>query len=81
MGEGKGDEEEDGESEDENEDDRGAELLPNGQEQNGENSAASTSDLRTGKHSAVLCVISRLDWTMETCAENLPCHQRIPVSN
>ena len=30
----------------------------------------------TGVKSTVI-----LDWALETCAENFPCHQRMPVSN
>ena len=26
-------------------------------------------------------LLSRLGWALETCAENFPCHQRMPVSN
>ena len=26
-------------------------------------------------------LLSRLGWALQTCAENFPCHQRMPVSN
>jgi hypothetical protein len=28
-----------------------------------------------------MLLLSRLGWALETCAENFPCHQRMPVSN
>ncbi len=34
-----------------------------------------------GGDEEVEVILSRLDWALETCAENFPCHQRMTVSN
>ena len=34
-----------------------------------------------GGDEEVEVILSRLGWALETCAENFPCHQRMPASN
>ena len=34
-----------------------------------------------GGDEEVEVILSRLDWSLETCVENFPCHHRMTVSN
>ena len=34
-----------------------------------------------GSDEEVEVILSRLGWALETCAENFPCHQHMPVTN